>query len=156
MRFQWAGYESGQRPYGSPSVFNFYRPDYSPAGEIRDLGYVAPEVQILNENYITGATNRLSQIAFNSYDFLMDDCLEDIDYLSGAGCLAPDFSKELATASSPQLLIDRLNVLLFAGQMSEHMQTVLTTLIEQQSEDRYKVAEAVHLAIISPEFSVQR
>jgi NAD/NADP transhydrogenase alpha subunit len=32
----------------SPSVFNFFRPGYSPAGPVSESGMVAPEFQILN------------------------------------------------------------------------------------------------------------
>ena len=156
IRFLWAGTEAGQRPYGSPSVFNFFRPDFSPAGAIRDQGLLAPELQILNETFITGATNRGSQIIFNSYDFLLDPCNAGMDYLQGVGCLAPDFEDEIAIASNTGHLVDHLNLLMLSGQMSGPMQATLATLIEQQTEDRFRVAEAVHLVYISPEFSVQR
>ncbi|GAB4173522.1 MAG: hypothetical protein Fur0032_13150 [Terrimicrobiaceae bacterium] len=39
-----------QEPLHSPSVFNFFLPTYTPAGELRDNSLVAPEFQILNAN----------------------------------------------------------------------------------------------------------
>src|SRR5690606_16003954 len=39
-----------QRPLGSPSVFNFYEPDFRVPGDIADLGLVSPEFQIINES----------------------------------------------------------------------------------------------------------
>ena len=43
----------GQGPLRSPSVFNFFRPDYSPAGDVRDAGLVAPEFQITHETTVS-------------------------------------------------------------------------------------------------------
>lgn len=37
-----------QRPLSAPSVFNFYSPENRPAGPLRDLGLVSPEMQIIN------------------------------------------------------------------------------------------------------------
>ena len=36
-----------QSPYKSPSVFNFYSPDFQPPGEMKEAGLVGPEFQIL-------------------------------------------------------------------------------------------------------------
>ncbi|GIX35771.1 MAG: hypothetical protein KatS3mg126_1550 [Lysobacteraceae bacterium] len=38
-----------QRPLGSPTVFNFYEPDYQAPGPISELGLYSPELQIINE-----------------------------------------------------------------------------------------------------------
>ena len=75
LRFFLPSIASGQKPYGSPSVFNFFRPEHSPPGAIRNAGLLAPEAQILNEYYITEATNYGSGTIFNSYDFLLNDCV---------------------------------------------------------------------------------
>ncbi|WP_051275349.1 DUF1800 family protein [Aestuariibacter salexigens] len=156
LRWFWPGIASGQRPYGSPSVFNFYRPDHSPAGPIRDAGLVAPEMQILNESYITAATNFGSATIFNSYDFILSDCEDRRQYLDGFGCPYPDFSDEIALAGNVERLLDRLNLLMMAGQMSDVTRDALTTLASQQSQGRYVVAEVVHLLYHSPGFAVQK
>ena len=43
------GYRAEEHRLRSVSVFNFFRPDYAPPGEIADAGRVAPEMQIANE-----------------------------------------------------------------------------------------------------------
>lgn len=156
LRFYWPMKQMGQAPYGSPSVFNFYRPDFSPAGEIRNQSLVAPEFQILNEDKITSQSNFATQIVFNSYDFVLEDCRPNLHYLQGIGCLAPDFSDEELIADNTQDLIDHVNLLMMAGEMSVPMQDIMAVLIEQQANALFKVAEAVHLTFLSPEFSVQR
>lgn len=156
LRFYWAGAASGQRPYGAPSVFNFFRPDHSPAGPIRDAGLVAPELQILNESFITEASNYGSAAIFNSYDFLLEDCQERIGHLDGFGCPYSEFTIEKALANNTGQLLDRLNLLMLAGEMGGITQDALTELAELQTEPRFVVAEVVHLIYISPEFAVQR
>jgi uncharacterized protein (DUF1800 family) len=47
--------EFQQRPYSSPSVFNFYSPDFQPLGPVKDAGMVGPEFQITNS--VTGITS---------------------------------------------------------------------------------------------------
>ena len=47
----------GQGHLLSPSVFNFFRPEYAPQGDIAEQGLVAPEMQIANESFNTLITN---------------------------------------------------------------------------------------------------
>ena len=156
LRYYLASAASGQRPYGAPSVFNFFRPDHSPSGPIRDAGLVAPELQILNESFITEATNYGSAAIFNSYDFLLDDCHQRIEHLDGFGCPYAQFDQEIALANNLDRLLDRLNLLMLAGEMSSITADALIMLAQQQNEPRFSVAEIVHLIYISPEFAVQR
>lgn len=46
----------GQAPLGSPSVFNFFRPDFSPAA-LQAQALVAPELQIANDASLIGNMN---------------------------------------------------------------------------------------------------
>lgn len=56
----------GQQPYEAPSVFNFYRPGYTPPNtRLGERGFVAPELQITDETTTIGWINFLQQ-------FLMD------------------------------------------------------------------------------------
>lgn len=48
----------GQTPLFSPSVFNFFRPGYTPPqSRVGNAGLVAPELQITNETTVTGYVN---------------------------------------------------------------------------------------------------
>jgi uncharacterized protein (DUF1800 family) len=48
-----------QRPYGAPSVFNFYEPDYRQPGQVADAGLFSPELQIIHEVSGVSAANDL-------------------------------------------------------------------------------------------------
>ena len=49
----------------SPSVFNFFGPDYAPPGEIRNAGLVAPELEIATEYLNTQSRTVLRTYAFS-------------------------------------------------------------------------------------------
>lgn len=51
--------DAQQYPMGSPSVFSFYEPAYSPAGEVYNARLRAPEFQILNSATAAALTQRL-------------------------------------------------------------------------------------------------
>jgi hypothetical protein len=48
-----------QRPYGAPSVFNFYEPDYRQPGQVSEAGLFSPELQIIHEVSGVSAANDL-------------------------------------------------------------------------------------------------
>ena len=161
VRFFWPGYDYGQRAYGSPSVFNFYRPDYSPANAFGNGDIAAPEFQILTEKNITAASNWGGSIIFNSYDFLREGCEENLTFESGVGCLFARFEDEIEIARDAGELLSHLDMLMLGGQMSSGMRDVLLEHIEPfnadlEQERLYRVAEATYLIWMSPEFAVQR
>ena len=156
IRLYGSGREMGQRPYGSPSVFNFYRPEFSQTGEIRDNELASPEFQILTENHITAMTNRISSAAYGEFT-----TPETFNALWDVGFVLLDFSDEKALADSTQELIDQFNLLLMAGQMSDQMETLLFDYIESippvdETLINLRVFETMNLIGTSPEFAVQR
>ena len=161
VRFFWPGYDYGQRAYGSPSVFNFYRPDYSPANAFGNGDIAAPEFQILTEKNITAASNWGGSIIFNSYDFLREGCEENLSFESGVGCLFARFDDEIEMARDAGDLVNHLDMLMLNGQMSEGAREIVLEHIEpfnaeNEQERLYRVAEATYLLWMSPEFAVQR
>jgi len=51
--------EIRQSPLNSPTVFNFFRPDYRQPGSLNMQDLKAPELQIIDESAIITLTNRL-------------------------------------------------------------------------------------------------
>ncbi|KAG1652861.1 hypothetical protein GQR58_026013 [Nymphon striatum] len=52
----------GKGPLQARSVFNFFKPSYSPSGLLNDNGLTAPEFQIINENTMVAGTNLFHQM----------------------------------------------------------------------------------------------
>ena len=93
----------GQSPGRSPSVFNFFRPGYTPPNSaIASAGLVAPEFQITNEpsviayvNYmaalIVSGVGRLPRRLYRRCSALAGDStalVDEVDILLGAGLSA--------------------------------------------------------------------
>ncbi|MBL4631258.1 MAG: DUF1800 domain-containing protein [Paraglaciecola sp.] len=56
-------YFFNQAPLAAPSVFNFFSPSFSPPGVIAEQGLVAPELQIITENYAIRTSNFFAYFA---------------------------------------------------------------------------------------------
>ncbi len=160
IRFRGSDRELSQRPYGSFSVFNFYRPDYQPSGEMRELGLMGPEFQILTESMIISKTNFLSSSVFwrdTQHDWLEPVINGDWDVFHSRLHLGEE--KQMAHQAAS--LLDRLNLLMMAGQMSDDMyNTILAYLNSYPASESWQrdisVYDALFLVMASPEFAVQR
>jgi uncharacterized protein (DUF1800 family) len=148
-----------QSALAAPSVFNFWRPGYIPpettqAGQ-RNLA--APEFQIVDE------------VTVASYINLMEATIDRGIGWTPAGAssedVSSDFDKEIALATNPGALLDRLNLLLFYGQMSSRLRGILNDQINsitvpagaQEAEPKeFRAKLSVLMSMISPEYLVQR
>jgi uncharacterized protein (DUF1800 family) len=159
------GFDSsfGQRPYNSPTVFNFYEPDYQNPGALQTANLYSPEFQILNESTVTRMNNTIyNRITDNGW-FLA----------TGVGscttvtrpCVPYDpYVQMLQTANATTYgqLIDDFNLRLMYGAMSANMRSVLLNMLTVQAApttdtnrvDRIK--QVLRVIIMSPEFAVQK
>ena len=157
----------GQKPFTSPSVFNFFQSDYQPIGPIEEAGLVAPEFQITNSQTISGYMNALNRWLF--YDQIVDDWgrgfEEEYDPDNNTRL---NFSTELQLTDDDQLhaLIDRLDLILTHGSLSarskETIHRALNEVILEGDEfvlnlrRETRVKLAVFLIMASPEYLVNR
>ena len=89
----------------SSSVFNFWRPGYSPPStKVGNLGYVAPEFQVVDEVSVAGYLNTMQNAIGNG--------------VGSAADIGAAYAAEMALASDPAALTERMNLLLLNGQMS--------------------------------------
>lgn len=146
----------GQRPFTSPTVFNFFRPGYAAMGsESKLAGLVAPELQIMTDSTVVAYAN-----------FIRELILRD----PGAGGnngpygIVGDYANEIAVAENPDDLINHLDLLLTAGSMSTDTRQRLHTVIAATETSgantnellRERVQHAILLIAVSPEFLVQK
>jgi uncharacterized protein (DUF1800 family) len=137
----------GQAPLESPSVFNFYLPDYLPPGEMADATLYGPEFQISGESSAVNVANDLTQRA-NEYVGANGN---------GDSTVAIDISALVALAGSPSDLVDRLNGDLLYGRMSVAMHDALVALVQNVGTDpTTRVTSALQVLLASPEFSIQK
>ncbi len=153
-RFRYADSNTdfAQQAYSAPSVFNFYSPDYRPPGPIGQQGLVAPEAQLVNESTVIRGGNRL-------FDYAFEIPLGNDEIFANQHQISLNLGPQLAIARQPAELVENLNQLLMAGQMSEHMKDVLTRLAGRTPLDdngSNRVRETLYMILVSPEFSIQR
>ncbi len=151
-----------QKPFTSPSVFNFFQPDHQPIGPIADADLVAPEFQLINSQTIIGYLNGLN-------DWIVRDRPTD-EWNLYSGETVPEnekayfqLSDEIAIATDDRLheLTDRLNLILAQGRLSERsMNLIADALREFPQEDPEDLDERVRIAIYlvmsAPEFLINR
>lgn len=160
-----------QRPFFSPSVFNFFRPGYVPPGTaLAAAGATAPEFQILNEstvcqwpNFIEGLVQHGPWVTWP--DKIGYPRVYEGPYPGDGHHMPPDYSTEIALAHDPVALVRRLNLLLCAGQLSDETQAriidILTRSVHMSIDGRPEwkrgwVAAAIVLVMCCPEYLIQK
>jgi len=116
----------GQTPLYAPSVFNFFRPGYTPPnpGSSTPVTHVAPEMQITSETSVTAYAN-----------FVLDALNK------GAGPVVPlaigterdiqfDLSEQLALAYDVNNLVQHVADRLLGGTMSDNLKALLSTTLQ--------------------------
>jgi uncharacterized protein (DUF1800 family) len=136
----------GQSPLLSPSVFNFFSPNFRPAGSIAAAGLVAPEFQITTETTVVGGLNFFANLfSQGGYGY------NDNELKLNTAALE-------AKAGDANALIADLNLLFCNNQMSTTLQTRLRTMINaiNISDKPYRVRASLVLISLSPDFVIQR
>jgi uncharacterized protein (DUF1800 family) len=153
----------GQGPLRSPSVFNFYRPDYRQPGEVNNLGLASPEFQILSDTMAVSTPNRLFSLSFCFYTNGSGQPDERC-WTDGRGAtMYLDTQRDAPlAASNPAALIDRYDLLFLSGQMSSYMRGILLARLQAIDDSnattrgRLRVQHALYLILNSPEYSIQK
>ena len=108
----------GQRVLGADSVFNFFRPGFSPAGTaISDNDLLAPEFQISNE---------VTNVAYLNF------IKETIGNRSNPD-LRANYDFEVSIADNASRLVNRINLLLTGNQLSNSTRDKIITAVESVS-----------------------
>jgi len=157
--FSDAGTRLGQSPLRSPTVFNFFRPGYVPPSTSLSAGTVAPEFQLLNESTVAGYVNFMQTTIDTG--------------IGGAAGLLAAYTTEIAlaespSASSPSNLVNRVNLLLSGGQLSNATISTITTVVGTMAGTvagntattdtnlRRRVCATVLLVMASAEYLIQK
>ena len=135
------GANTGQIPMFSPSVFNFYLPEFQPNGLIANADLFAPVFQIHNSSTSIGFINEANTWMFENQ-------------LTGDNPPQIDLTDEMAIVDDAVELVDRLNILLACGQLSEGTRTIISNAISQLSDNENKLDLAIYLILISPDYAI--
>lgn len=147
------GTRFGQSPLRSPSVFNFFRPGYVAPGTTLTAGKVAPEFQLVNESSVGGYLNYLRSVVSSGLGNTPSDIM--------ATYAAEIPLANSPSAASPSALVQRLNLLLCAGQLSPTTVSTITAAVGTMASttadnQRNRVCAAVLLVMACAEYLIQK
>ena len=131
----------GQAMGRSQSVFNWFRPGYTPPDTaIATAGLVAPEFQITNEQTVIAYINYMQALVQN-----------------GTGDVKADYTDILTKASDSGALVDEVNLVLAAGQLSAATVTSIKAAVDSiaataTNGPANRVYTAILLTLASPDF----
>ncbi len=136
----------GQAVLDSPSVFNFFSPNYTLTGEIASAGLVCPEFGITTATTVVFSSNnvrdRITRTSSSSYPYV----------------IGLDLSAVQALAANPAGMVDSLNALLLNGQMSSGLRTQTINAVTNVAATNPlgRAQTAVQFLSTSPEFCIQK
>lgn len=140
----------GQQPLSSPTVFNFYEPEYKHPGPIGNADLDSPEFQILDESTIARMSNDIWTRTYTWSD-------------PGTASTNPRINITPLvnnSVSNPAQMIEDINVLLLQGRMSAAMRTTLRNFLATPQLTNASAFERARstlgLVVHSPEFAIQR
>lgn len=160
----------GQHPLRAPSVFGFFRPGYVPPGTVMALtGATAPEFQIVNESTVSSYINFLCGPIMSAGIYVPNP---DIP-AAGRPATTPnagldmqvDYSTEIALVPDWPRLVDRLSLLMCAGQLSATSSALITRALGSlwlagvngdADGKRKMVGYALLYVMASPDYIVQK
>ncbi|MDA0196662.1 MAG: DUF1800 family protein [Bacteroidetes bacterium] len=161
MDFFCFGSITGQSPMESPSVFNFFLPEYQQPGLIEDKNLIAPEFHILNSTNAVGMLNDLDFRVFEDR-YMRDYCVDGVtkyewdivEQRTDEGSFIIDFDDELRLADNPEALVNRLDILLANGLLESETKKIVENAIGTINELRERVKMAIYLIMISPDYVI--
>jgi uncharacterized protein (DUF1800 family) len=143
----------GEMSLRSPSVFNWFAPGYVPPGtSIDQAGLVAPEMEMTDVSTVVGYLNYM-QSAIGA------DAINGPDIFS-------NYSTEIALAATPDQLVDRVNLLLMAGEMDAALRSQILSAVNSiaiptgdqnaiNTALANRVKTAIYLTMAAPSYSAQ-
>ncbi|MGA1544336.1 MAG: DUF1800 domain-containing protein [Saprospiraceae bacterium] len=138
----------------APTVFNFYKPNYSPFGPLRTNNLMGPEFQIHNSTTSIDMINGIEEIVKTEYG--MNYSWEvDVE----GGFYKNNFDHFNSFSNDNEALINYIDQLFTGGQMTLRTRDILKNAliqfdIKKPNQDDKKVRLAVFLALISPDFAI--
>jgi uncharacterized protein (DUF1800 family) len=137
----------GQSPLLAPSVFNFFSPTFTKPGAIAQAGLVAPEMQLVTDTQIVGSTNFFTRMINHHGVGFKDEYAVDFDTAQWES-IAGDSAR----------FLEQLNWVWFAGGITPQTHDIISRAMNRldPAKRHERMEIAFHLAVIAPEFSIQR
>lgn len=156
-----------QTPLYSPTVFNFFFPDYMFPGALGAAGLTTPEFQLTSDTEVALQMNFLAGGLLNN----AGNTNGLSSFTSGSGAVALDLGPWMTPANTADAgipaLVDVLATLLTGGSLSPSAKALIVAYVASTARFPYstpptatqmreRVRSVVHLLVTSPDFTIQR
>jgi len=157
---------SHQHVLNSPSVFNFYLPNFQPNGAIADANMVAPEFQLhtstasvdfLNFIYDSFLADIYLFVSTKSNDQIIGIPETDYADFDPNDWVYLDLLDEEALSLVPEELVERLDLILASGQLRESVKTtIVNSITPLQFDPSLMVRAALYMITLSPDYNIRK
>jgi len=155
-----------QTPLNAQTVFNFFFPSYAFPGPLSDAGLTTPEFQLTSDTTVAWQMNFMEGGLLNN----SSNTNGPSSFINGGGAITMDVGPYMTTAFTSNAgipgLVDALNSLLCAGQLTPASKTFIVNFVANTSNFPYttptpgqmrdRVRAVVHLILTSPDFIIQK
>lgn len=146
-----------QFPMSSPTVFNFFSPNYQPNSLFANEDKVGPEFQVFNSSTAIGYFNYLYYMTIVDFNNeVPEETLDAVGLLEGfkANLVIPELQ---ALTDHPDAIIDYLDMVMVHGNMSpETKQAILDSTEPLEDFPEFLLKMALYLTMVSPDFNVMK
>ncbi|WP_395707328.1 DUF1800 family protein [Casimicrobium huifangae] len=174
-------YGISQGPLQSPTVFNYFHPEFAPPGPVSTNGAIAPEFEITTTTAVASTQNFLGSVITSSNGNNLykqngqGDFSGTCDSTNTQDCIFSNLSDLYAIQASSSSLFDYINLVLLGGTLSPTNKAALASALDTaypvytlpgsptagnittwQDRKRDRVKSALWLAVHTPEFQIQR
>jgi uncharacterized protein (DUF1800 family) len=162
-----AGSQLGQTPMRSPSVFNFYRPGYVPPNtKAGKAGLAVPEMQITHETTVAGYANYMIQGVMNGFG------QNGVDWQAKRRDVQIDYKAELALVDKSEALAEQVLARLLGSTPNDALKAEIVAAVDSikipelrpdgsnkdwvENSRKFRVYAALSIALVAPEFLIQK
>lgn len=158
----------GQTALRSPTVFNFFSPDYKYPGSLAAAGLTTPEFQLTSDTEVASQMNFLASAVLGT----TGNTNGLSSFTSGDGDISLDLGRWMTPALTTDAagvgaLVDAFNTLLCGGQLSTAARDAIVAYASSTAnfpmstpptftQMRNRVRAVAHLVLVSPDFTIQR
>ncbi len=158
-------------PLSAPTVFNFYKPDFTPHGALQKMGLRAPEFELhtaatsvayVNNTYYWFFGGYLplvsTQIGSGPEQMMVMEFDPETLWANSKNALRFDLSEEIKIAQNRgrhDELIDRISVLLTGRTDAEVRKRIKQAYVQYADNPEWVVQTIAFMIAVSPEFTVQ-
>jgi len=159
---------TGQHPMGSPTVFNFYSPNYVPNPDFANEDLVGPEFQILNSSTSSNYVNYMMLALMGEYindrfgsDFpnIINEPF-NIPYTDNQDYYAAQLNDPIwkGLVFLPDQMIDYLDILMANGQLSENTKERIANSVSNEDlfDPRSASLYGLFMLMINPEYVIMK